>query len=110
LSPEVLEWVSLNSTIAPPPRGGKRVSESVIWYNQAMPPQTFQAVYEKGVLRPLKPLQGLAENDRVTVTVTVSQPQGPLAAVIGTMPDADANELRDIIEAEFERVDPDEWK
>jgi predicted DNA-binding antitoxin AbrB/MazE fold protein len=69
-----------------------------------MPPQTIQAVYEKGVLRPLKPLQGLAENDRVTVTVTVLPPQGPLAGVIGTMPDADANELREIIEAEFEQA------
>jgi predicted DNA-binding antitoxin AbrB/MazE fold protein len=30
--------------------------------------QTFQAVYEKGVLRPLKPL-GLKEKSRVTVTL-----------------------------------------
>lgn len=30
--------------------------------------QTFQAVYEKGVLRPLSPL-GLRENSRVTITL-----------------------------------------
>jgi predicted DNA-binding antitoxin AbrB/MazE fold protein len=35
--------------------------------------QIFQAVYAKGVLRPLEPVN-LSENQRVTVTVTNSMP------------------------------------
>lgn len=35
---------------------------------ETLPEQTFQAVYEKGVLRPLKPL-ALKEKSRVTATL-----------------------------------------
>ena len=75
-----------------------------------MPPQTIEAVYENGVLRPLRPLQGIAENDRVTVTVTTTGGAGSLQACVGTLPDADAREMRAIIESEFEQVEPDDWR
>ena len=73
--------------------------------------QTVEAVYAGGVLRLLKPLQGIAENGHVTVTVTAhDNGRAPLSACAGILPDSDAQEMRCIVEAEFEQVDSDEWK
>ena len=69
--------------------------------------RTLRAVYERGVLRPLQPLSDLKENEEVTVTVST---QSPLLKHVGTLPDADAQEILKIIEQEFEQVDPNDWK
>ena len=57
--------------------------------------QTIPAVFEDGVFRPLRRPQGLAEHHHVTLTVDVEEQV--------------AQELREIIDREFERVDPKEW-
>ena len=72
--------------------------------------KTIEAVYSGGVLRPVAKLEGFKENQRVIVTVTPTAGASPLAGWIGDMPDEDAREMIDIIEAEFEKVDPHEWK
>lgn len=72
--------------------------------------QTLDAIYENGVLRPLTPLQGVPEHGAVRITVSVDEPANPLTACVGILPDADAAEMRNAIEREFERVDPNEWK
>ncbi len=73
--------------------------------------QTVEAVFENGILRPLSPLHNLAEHSRVTLTVSApAAASHPLEACIGTLPDEDAEEMRRIIEAEFEKVDLSEWQ
>ena len=72
--------------------------------------KTIEAVYSDGVLRPLKKLEGLEENERVLVTVTQSDNPTPVSGWAGDMPDEDAREMIRIIEAEFEGIDPNEWK
>jgi predicted DNA-binding antitoxin AbrB/MazE fold protein len=72
--------------------------------------RTIDAVYENGTLRPLEPIGWLAENARVTVTVHAQPESKPLAGWVGGMSDEDAREMREIIEAEFGRVNPDDWK
>ena len=71
----------------------------------------IEALYEDGILRPLEPIEGVAEHSRLTVTLEMggARPH-PVADLIGTLPDEDAEEMRQAIEEEFERVDPDEWK
>jgi predicted DNA-binding antitoxin AbrB/MazE fold protein len=69
---------------------------------------TLEAVYESGVLRPLRPLN-LPEHTRVRLIVEPA-PEHPLADCIGIMPNEDAEEMRRIIEQEFEQVNPDEWR
>lgn len=65
--------------------------------------KTVEAIYEKGVLRPLKPLDGVAENSRVTVTIEYEEIKSrPLMKFAGILSDAEAIELRKIIEEEFE--------
>ena len=71
---------------------------------------TIEAVYAGGVLHPVEKLEGLEENQRVIVTVTPTAGTRPLAGWTGDMPDEDAREMISIIEAEFEKVDPNEWK
>jgi len=72
--------------------------------------RTIEAIYSGGVLRPVSTLDGLKENQRVLVTVTDTPEDGPLAGWKGGMSDEDAKEMISIIEAEFEKVDPNEWK
>lgn len=72
--------------------------------------QTLDAIYERGVLRPLGSIDWLKENSVVQITIRHEDRAGPLAACIGILPDEDARELRQIIADEFERIDPDEWR
>ena len=72
--------------------------------------ETLEAVYENGVFRPLRPPEGVAEQDRVTLVVT-SGPGGAvsLADLPGQLPLEDAAEMEAIINREFEQVDLSEW-
>lgn len=72
--------------------------------------KTLEAVYENGVFRPLKRPEGLAEHRRVMLTVTAEEAPSSLADSAGSISADDAREMREIIEREFERVDPREWQ
>src|SRR6266540_3987608 len=71
--------------------------------------ETLKAVFENGVFRPLTRRKGLAERREVTLTVTVEEGPSPLADFAGRISSDDAQEMREVIEREFERVDPREW-
>jgi predicted DNA-binding antitoxin AbrB/MazE fold protein len=69
------------------------------------------AVYENGVLRPRERIDGLAEHARVQITVETQGPgHHPLSRCMGTLPDEDAAEMTRIVDAEFEGVNPDDWR
>lgn len=72
--------------------------------------KTVDAVYSGGVLKPLQPLEGLAENDRVVLTVSTPPKPFPFSDWVGGMSDEDAAEMMRVIDEEFERIDPDDWK
>ena len=73
-------------------------------------PQTVEAIYENGVLRPLKSLEGFAENCKVKITIQPSETTlHPLLQFAGILNDDEAAELQRIIEEEFGRIDPDAW-
>lgn len=72
--------------------------------------KTIEAIYEKGVLRPLKPLEGVAENSRVTVTIEYEEIKShPLLKFAGILSDTEAMKLSKLIAEEFEKVDPHAW-
>lgn len=72
--------------------------------------QTVEAIYENGVLRPLQPLEGFAEHCKVKITIQCDEiPPHPLARFAGILSDEEAQELRRIIEEEFERIDLNAW-
>ena len=73
--------------------------------------RTVEAIYESGVLRLVEPITGLREHQRLTVTIQDATPgEHPLARAVGIMPDADAREMTAIIDEEFGKVDPNDWK
>jgi predicted DNA-binding antitoxin AbrB/MazE fold protein len=71
---------------------------------------TLKAVFENGVFRPLRRPKGLTDRREVTLTVTVEEDPSSLADFAGRVSSDDAQEMRDVIEREFERVDPREWR
>ncbi len=71
---------------------------------------TLEAVYENGVFRPLKRPEGIAEHRQVTLTVTAEEKPSSLTDFSGRISADDAEEMRTIVEREFERVDPREWQ
>lgn len=71
--------------------------------------ETLEAVYENGVFRPLTRPEGLAEHRRVMLTVTAAEAPTSLSGVAGSLSPDDAREMCDIVEREFERIDPGEW-
>lgn len=73
--------------------------------------QTIEAIYENGLLRPLQQIEGIAEHTRVKLRLEAANEQShPLADCFGVLSDEDAAEMSRIIESEFERVNPDEWR
>ncbi len=73
--------------------------------------KTFNAIYEHGVLKPLVPIEGINENTKVKVTISVeNQVSNPILRFAGILNENDANNLMDMVEDEFERVNLDEWK
>lgn len=78
--------------------------------SSGLPPTNGASSNRKdGVFRPLQRPKGLAEHHHVTLTVDIEEQVPALAEVSGSLSVEDAQELREIIEREFERVDPREW-
>ncbi|MSO82185.1 MAG: DUF104 domain-containing protein [Acidobacteria bacterium] len=72
--------------------------------------ETLRAIFENGVFRPLTRSQSLAEHREVTLTVTLEEKPSSLVDLSGRVSSADAQEVREIIEREFEHVVPREWR
>jgi predicted DNA-binding antitoxin AbrB/MazE fold protein len=72
--------------------------------------KTLEAVYENGVFRPIERPDGIAEHRQVTLTVTIEDRPVSLADVSGCMSADDAEEMRAIVEREFESVNLREWQ
>ena len=70
--------------------------------------QTIEAIYEKGLLRPLEALEGLPEQSKVRITVE-REGGNSLLGFAGILKHDEAAELRQIIHDEFERVDLNAW-
>jgi hypothetical protein len=70
----------------------------------------LEAVFENGVFRPLTRPEGIAEHGRVTLTVTSEDRLSSVADLAGRISADDAQEMRAIVEREFERVDLREWQ
>ncbi|MGO9480194.1 MAG: antitoxin AF2212-like protein [Candidatus Kryptoniota bacterium] len=70
--------------------------------------RTVQAIYEDKVLKPLSPLEGLQDHQRVEVSVYVPPPKEGLSKLIGTLSAQEAEEMKATIDREFERID-NEW-
>jgi predicted DNA-binding antitoxin AbrB/MazE fold protein len=73
--------------------------------------KTIHAIYKNGVLKPLGPMEGISDNTEVEITISaVKGAVHPLMRFAGIMSAEEADSMMKIVEDEFERVNPDEWK
>jgi len=70
--------------------------------------QTLEAIYENGILRPLKMLTGLPEHTKVKIIVEY-EVVNPLLQFAGILSDEEAEAIQAVIAEEFGKVDLDEW-
>ncbi len=67
--------------------------------------RAVRAIYENGVLRPLDPVEGIAESSEVRLFIRGAGQAARLAESIGILPEEDAEEMIRIIEEELEQTD-----
>ena len=73
-------------------------------------PQRVEAIYENGILRPLKALEGFPERCKVKITIESEETAPhPLLQFAGILSDEEAADLQRIIVDEFERIEPNAW-
>ncbi len=71
----------------------------------------IHAIYERGVLKPLEPIEGIEENTEVEVTVsTEKDASSPILRFAGVLSEEEANKMIKVVDDEFERINQDEWR
>jgi len=74
-------------------------------------PRTIEAIYKKGIIKPIKPIEGFEENSKIKVRIITSpRKKNPILKFAGILNDKEAERMISIIEEEFEKINPDEWK
>jgi hypothetical protein len=69
-----------------------------------------KAKFVRGVFEPVEPVDGIEENRQVTVIIEVPDRRPPLDGWVGGLSDEDARAMLKEVEAEFEQINPDDWK
>lgn len=72
--------------------------------------KSVPAKFVNGVFHPDQPVDWIEENRRVTVIVDVPDRPTPFEGWVGGLSDQDAKDMLRLVEDEFERVNPDDWK
>jgi len=71
-------------------------------------PRTIEAIYEDNVLKPLTPIEGLQEHERVVVVLCHRPAKEALRELAGTLTHEEAEAMQKLIDEEFERIEG-EW-
>jgi predicted DNA-binding antitoxin AbrB/MazE fold protein len=67
--------------------------------------RTVEVIYEDNVLKPLTPIDGLQEHERVTVILCPRTDKAGLRKLAGTLTHEEAEEMRKLIAEEFGRAE-----
>ena len=72
----------------------------------------IDVIYENGVLKPIKPLEGLDEHRRIRVTLSDDDTSTSRAMeeCFGRISPENASKMEAAIEEAFERVNLDDWR
>ena len=68
----------------------------------------IDTIYENNVLKPIKPIKGLNEHDKVTVILCPHPNKKVLKKISGTLTEDEAMSMQKIIDEEFENIEG-EW-
>lgn len=73
--------------------------------------KTIHAIYKRGVLKPLEPIEGIGENTKVEVTISTEKDVSlPFLKFAGILSEEEANKMMKVVDDEFERINQDEWR
>ncbi|MFQ6093771.1 MAG: antitoxin family protein [bacterium] len=70
--------------------------------------RTVEVVYEDNVLKPLMPIEGLREHERVMVILCPHPDKEGLRELVGTLTQEEAEAMQKLIDEEFEKIEG-EW-
>ena len=70
--------------------------------------QTIEVVYEDNVLKPLEPIEGIKEHERVIAYLTRRPVKKGLHKLVGTLAHKEAKAMQKLIDEEFEKIEG-EW-
>jgi len=73
--------------------------------------QTIHAIYRNGLLSPIGSIEGIMDNTEVEITISpLKGAVHPLMRFAGILSAEDADSMLKVVEDEFEKVNPNDWK
>jgi predicted DNA-binding antitoxin AbrB/MazE fold protein len=70
--------------------------------------RTIEVIYEDNVLKPLVPIEGLREHERVVIILCPHPSKEGLRKLAGTLTHEEASAMQKLIDEEFEKIEG-EW-
>lgn len=70
--------------------------------------RTVEVVYEDNVLKPLAPIEGIKEHERVIVILSPRPVKKGLRKLAGTLTHDEAEAMQKLVDEEFEKIEG-EW-
>jgi predicted DNA-binding antitoxin AbrB/MazE fold protein len=67
--------------------------------------RTIEVIYEDSVLKPIIPIEGLQEHERVLVILCPRTNKDELRKLAGTLSHEEAESMRKLIDEEFEKIE-----
>ncbi len=71
-------------------------------------PKTVEAIYEENVLKPIEPIKGIKEHERVVIILCSHPAKKSLRELVGTLTHEEAEAMQKLIDEEFEKIEG-EW-
>ena len=70
--------------------------------------KTVEVIYEENVLKPIEPIKGIKEHERVLVILCSHPTKKGLRELVGTLSHEEAEVMQKLIDEEFEKIEG-EW-
>jgi len=70
--------------------------------------KTVEVVYEENVLKPIEPIKGIKEHEKVLVILCSHPIKKGLCELVGTLTHEEAEVMQKLIDKEFEKIEG-EW-
>ena len=70
--------------------------------------KTIEVIYEDDVLKPLGPIEGVRNHEKIWVVLCPRPAKKVLQELVGTLTHEEAEEMQNLIDKEFEKIEG-EW-
>ncbi|MEQ8224162.1 MAG: antitoxin family protein [Candidatus Eremiobacterota bacterium] len=70
--------------------------------------QTIEVIYEDNVLKPVNPIKGLTEHEKISIIIHPGKSKDRLRKIVGTLDKEEADRMQKLIDEEFGKIEG-EW-